>query len=343
MKKLAGLCLASWLAISTPIQTHARADVLALQEGYPQEYVVVKGDTLWDISGRFLKEPWRWPELWDVNPQIDDPHWIYPGDILYLTWVDGKPKLRKGNNKLTPRARVTPLENPIPAIPLKDMHAFMHENVILDEELMSDTPYILGGKNRRIIAGAGDRVYARGFIDDQHLNQSIYRPEKEFRDPVTQELLGYELFKVADTRISAINDDIATLELTKSQLEVRVMDRVMPAPESRIQSMFYPSPAPEETEGFILSVQRGVEKIGRFDAVAINKGRRDGVEEGNVFLVYAKGEEMVDPVTKELVQLPDEQAGSLMVFKTYDKVSYALVMTALNVLSVGDPIKSPDL
>lgn len=345
MKKLAGLCLASWLAITTPNQAHARADVLALQEGYPQEYVVVKGDTLWDISGRFLTQPWRWPEIWGVNPQIDDPHWIYPGDVIYMTWVDGKPRLRiKGDNKLVPRARATPLENPIPAIPLKDMDAFMQENVVLDDELLAETPYVLGGRNKRIIAGAGDRIYARGEMESDHKYQNIYRPLQAFHDPTTDELLGYELSKIAEAYVVSTNDeDITTLELAKSQQEVRVMDRVLPAPETRIQSMFYPAPAPEETEGYILSVDGGVQKIGRFDAVAINKGRREGVKPGHVFIVYAAGEEMDDPVTGERVKLPDEEAGTLMVYKVYDKVSYALVMTALNVLSVGDNFKSPDL
>lgn len=344
MKKLLGICLASWLALSAPTHVQARADQLQLQEGYPQEYVVVKGDTLWDISGRFLKEPWRWPEVWDVNPQIDDPHWIYPGDIIYLTWVDGKPRLSKkpGNSGIYPRARVSPLDGAIPAIPLKDLHAFLNDNVVLEEELLRDTPYILGGRNERIIAGAGDRVYARGNVDASHRMQNLYRPAKEFKDPVTDELLGYELFKVGEARLVAIEGDVASLDMVRSKIEVRVLDRVIPSYEGRIQSVFYPAPAPAVSEGFILSVLRGVEKIGRYDAVAINQGAREGIKPGHVYKVYTKGETIKDPVTQEMVTLPSEEAGTLMVFKAFDKVSYAVVMTARNVMSVGDRIRSPD-
>ncbi len=342
MKKLLGICLASWLALSTPIQVQARADQIQLQENHPQEYVVVKGDTLWDISGHFLKKPWRWPELWDVNPQIDDPHWIYPGDILYLTWVNGQPKLRLKDDRMQPRARVSKLDGAIPAIPLKDLYAFLSDNVVLDDELLKQTPYVLGGRNERIIAGAGDRIYARGEIDQGHVEQNVYRPAKEYIDPETKELLGYELLKVAEARITALNGDITSLDLVKSREEVRVLDRVIPSPETRIQSVFYPAAAPVEVGGEILSVLRGVTKIGRYDAVAINKGSREGLKSGHVFVVYTRGEAIVDPITKEKISLPAEEAGTLMIFKTFEKVSYGLVMTATNVLSIGDTIRSPD-
>jgi hypothetical protein len=342
MKKLLGICLASWLALSTPSQVQAKADQIQLQENYPQEYVVVKGDTLWDISGHFLKKPWRWPELWDVNPQVDDPHWIYPGDVLYLTWVNGKPKLSLKNDRMQPRARMSKLDGAIPAIPLKDLYAFLSDNVILNEELLKQTPYVLGGSNSRIVSGAGDRIYARGEIDQEHIAQNVYRPAKEYIDPSTKELLGYELLKVAEARVSALKGDITSLEIIKSREEVRVLDRVIPAPETRIQSVFYPVAAPLELEGQILSVLRGVTKIGRYDAVAINLGSREGLKTGHVFTVLTRGETIRDPLTKEKVTLPAEKAGTLMVFKTYEKVSYGLIMTATDVLSIGDMVHSPD-
>ncbi|SIS40552.1 LysM peptidoglycan-binding domain-containing protein [Neptunomonas antarctica] len=343
MKKLLGMCLASWLILSTPTQVQARADQIQLQENYPQEYVVVKGDTLWDISGHFLEKPWRWPELWDINPQIDDPHWIYPGDVLYLTWVNGQPKLRvKNDGRLQPHARVSKLDNAIPGIALKDLYAFLSDNVVLDDTLLAQTPYVLGGRNNRIISGAGDRIYARGEIDLEHSTQNVYRPAKSYIDPETQELLGYELLKVAEARVVSVKADITSLDIQKSREEVRVQDRVIPSPETRIQSVFYPVAAPAESEATILSVLRGVTKIGRYDAVAINKGSREGLKSGHVFIVYTKGETITDPVTQEEITLPSEEAGTLMVFKTFEKVSYGLVMTATNVLSVGDSLRSPD-
>lgn len=342
MKKLLGVCLASWLTVVTPAMAEVRADQLQLREGYPQEYVVVKGDTLWDISGHFLQEPWRWPQLWDVNPQIDNPHLIYPGDILYLTWVNGQPRLSKSrDDRLMPRARVSKIERAIPAIPLKDIYAFMNENVVLDSEMMEATPYILGGRDKRIIAGAGDRVYARGQLRSNSDAQNIYRPAKEYRDPVTDELLGYELTKVADATVTARNDDVSTLDVDKSRYEIRILDRVLPTPSSRLQSHFYPDAAPAGKNGLIISVPKGVNNIGRFDAVTINLGKREQVKAGDVFKIFTRGETVADPVTNEVVQLPMEEAGSLMVFKAYEKVSYGLVMTATNVLAVGDIIKSP--
>lgn len=344
MKKIVGLCLASWLTFAAPQAAFARGEPVQLQAGHPEEYVVVKGDTLWDISGRFLTKPWRWPEVWDINPQIDNPHLIYPGDIIYLTWVNGEPKLRlkSADNGIYPRARVSKLDPAINAIPLKDLHAFMSDNVVLDEELLKDTPYVLGGRNERIISGAGDRIYARGVMDSEQRMQSIYRPAKEYKDPETDELLGYELNKVGEGQVVGIQGDIITLELDKTKEEVRVLDRVIPAPEGRIQSMFYPAPAPEESKGFILSVLRGVSKIGRYDAVAISQGERDGVQPGHVYQIFSKGESIKDPITEQTVQLPSEEAGTLMVFKSYEKVSYALIMTATNVISIGDQIRAAD-
>lgn len=347
MRKLLSACLASCLLALPATWALAKGDKLQLKEGHPQEYVVVKGDTLWDISGRFLQKPWRWPEIWGINKQIADPHWIYPGDVIYLTWVDGQPRLQvkgdgKGDGRLQPRVRVTPLDSAIPAIALKDLNAFLSDNAVLEDELLRSTPYVIGNRNQSVIAGAGDRVYAKGSLEDTTEQQNIYRPAREYVDPITGELLGYELHKVAESRVSASNDDVISLDIIRSNMEIRVQDRVLPAPEGRVQSAFYPAAAPADAQGVILAVLRGVNKIGRYDGVAINLGQRDGIEPGHVFIVKTQGEQIKDPVSGAIVQLPSENAGTLMVFKSYDKVSYALMMTATNVMSVGDPIRSPD-
>lgn len=342
---LSATLTAAWLLLGSPVQAEVHKDPVELAQGHPTEYVVVKGDTLWDISGRFLKSPWRWPDVWEVNPQIDNPHLIYPGDIIYLTWVDGQPRLglRRGVVKLSPKARVTPLEKAIPTIPLRDIAGFLNDNLVVDQDMLEDTPYVIGGQNQRILAGAGDRVYARGEPVDNIQLQNLYRPAKAYTDPVTDELLGYELYKVADGRILAHDSDtrVLTIELLSSEEEVRVRDRVLPSAESRIDSVFYPSPGPELSNGLILDVLGGVANIGQFDAVALNVGSREGVEVGNVFAVYGQGEVIEDPVTGETIQLPSERAGELMVFKVFDKVSYGLVMRATNVITVGDHLRTP--
>ena len=333
------------LLLVSPAQAEVRQDRIELAEGHPTEYVVVKGDTLWDISGRFLKSPWRWPDVWEVNPQIDNPHLIYPGDIIYLTWVDGQPRLslKRGVLRLSPKARMTPLEQAIPAIPLRDIAGFISDNLVVDEEMLETTPYVIGGKNQRILAGAGDLVYARGEPEETVSLQVIYRPAKAYIDPVTEELLGYELYKVADGRILAqdAESQVMTISLLQSEEEVRIRDRVMPNSETRIDSVFYPAPGPELPQGVIIDVLGGVANIGQFDAVALNVGKREGVEVGQVFAVYNRGELIEDPVTEETVQLPSERAGELMIFKVFDKVSYGLVMRATNVISVGDQLRTP--
>lgn len=344
-RTLCAMLTTACLLLASPAQAEVRQDRIELAEGHPTEYVVVKGDTLWDISGRFLKSPWRWPDVWDVNPQIDNPHLIYPGDIIYLTWVDGQPRLslKRGVRKLSPKARVTPLEQAIPAIPLRDIAGFLNDNLVVDEDMLETTPYVIGGKNQRILAGAGDQVYARGEPVQNISLQSIYRPAKAYTDPVTEELLGYELYKVADGRIMAHDADsqVMTISLLKSEEEVRIRDRVMPNSETRIDSVFYPAPGPELSNGVILDVLGGVANIGQFDAVALNVGEREGVEVGHVFAVYNVGELIEDPVTGETVKLPSERAGELMVFKVFDRVSYGLVMRATNVISVGDQLRTP--
>jgi len=336
---------AAFLLLGSPAQAEVRKDRIELAEGHPTEYVVVKGDTLWDISGRFLKSPWLWPDVWYVNPQIDNPHLIYPGDVIYLTWVDGQPRLslKRGVAKLGPRARVSPLDQAIPAIALKDIAGFLNDNIVLEQDLLERAPYVIGGQNERIIAGAGDRVYARGEPVENVALQGVYRPAKAYNDPFTNELLGYELYRVADGRITARDSDtrVLSMDLLESNEEVRVRDRVVPNDESRIQSVFYPSTGPELANAVIIDVLGGVAKIGQFDAVTLNVGAREGVEIGNVLAVYSRGEMVKDPVTNELVALPSERAGTLMVFKVFDKVSYGLVMRANDVISVGDRLKSP--
>lgn len=336
---------ALFLLLGSPAQAEVRKDRIELAEGHPTEYVVVKGDTLWDISGRFLKSPWLWPDVWYVNPQIDNPHLIYPGDIIYLTWVDGQPRLglKRGVVKLGPKARVSPLDDAIPAIPLKDIAAFLNDNIVLEQDMLDAAPYVIGGKNERIIAGAGDRIYARGVPIENLSLQGVYRPAKPYNDPFTNELLGYELYRVADGRIMARDTEsqVLTMDLLESNEEVRVRDRVVPNDESRIQSVFYPSTGPELDNAVIIGVLGGVSKIGQFDAVTLNVGAREGIEIGHVMAVYNEGELVKDPVTNEMISLPSERAGTLMVFKVFDKVSYGLIMRATNVISVGDRLRSP--
>jgi hypothetical protein len=343
MKQLLCGLLTAGLLFSSVAAAQTGQDQLQLKQDHPTEHVVVKGDTLWDISGHFLNRPWRWPEIWGVNPQIDNPHLIYPGDVIYLTWVDGQPRLglRPGDGRLSPQVREMPLEQAIPAISLRDINSFISDNLVVQDDVLEQAPYVVGGDNRRLITGAGDRAYARGKLVRDDRNQAVYRPAREYFDPVTGEFLGYELFKVADAVISAVQEDVISLDLQSSNEEVRATYRVLPTEETRIQSMFYPKPAPDGQEGLIIGLLKGVSSAGQYDAVVLNVGQREQIEPGHVFSIYRTGETIRDPVVNDTVQLPSEHAGILMVFKSFDKVSYGLIMRATNVISVGDEIRNP--
>lgn len=342
-KLLTGVALIA-LAMSLTI-SHVMADEVQFVEGHPHQYTVVKGDTLWDISATFLESPWLWPKVWSVNPQIDNPHLIFPGDVVYLIYVNGKPQLRvdRGPLKLSPSIRRTALEQAVKAIPLQDLKSFLSDNLVLQENELDTAPYVLGSENKSIIAGAGDRVYARGKLPAVDQNYyGIYRPQRIYKDPVTEEILGYESRTIGGGYLVAVDDDVLTIDLKRTSEEVRIKDRVLPTKEEVIQSVFYPASPDNEVKGQILSVLRGVSKIGQFDVVALNLGEREEMQPGHVLHVYKRGEAVKDPMTGEIVKLPSERRGMVMIFKVFDRVSYALVMKAQAALSVLDEVRTPN-
>ena len=327
----------------------AQAEV-QLKDGHPQAYTVVRGDTLWDISGKFLRQPWKWPEIWQANPQVQNPHLIYPGDVLNLVYVDGQPRIvlnrgeSRGTIKLSPNVRSTPLAEAIPTIPLEKINSFLLSNRILDSEAqLSQSPYVVAGNAERVVSGAGDRLYARG--DFVHGGEGqvygIFRQGKTYTDPRTGELLGINADDIGTGEVVAEEGDIATLVLSRTTQEVRLGDRLLPTEERSVSSTFQPSEPATPVDGEILDVPRGVTQIGQLDVVTLNKGRRDGLEEGNVLAVYRNGEIVRDRITGESVKIPDERAGLLMVFRAYDKLSYGLVLNATRALEVHDKVRNP--
>lgn len=343
MRKLfTGVALVT-LAMSLTM-SRAVADEVQFVDGHPHQYTVVKGDTLWDISATFLESPWLWPKVWSVNPQIDNPHLIFPGDIVYLIYVNGKPQLRvdRGPKKLSPTIRRSALDQAVKAIPLQDLKSFLSDNLVLQENELEAAPYILASENNSIIAGAGDRVYARGKLPAVDQNYyGVYRPQRIYKDPVTEEILGYESRTIGGGYLVAANDDVLTIDLKRTSEEVRIKDRVLPTQEEVIQSVFYPASPDNDVKGQILSVLRGVSKIGQFDVVAINLGEREEMKPGHVLHVFVRGETVKDPVTRELIKLPSERRGTVMIFKVFERVSYALVMKATADLSVLDEVRTP--
>ena len=323
----------------------AVADVLALKPDHPQVYVVKKGDTLWDISNVFLKDPWRWPQLWRVNPQVKNPHLIYPGDELNLVYIDGKPQLvlKRGRDvKLTPEVRATPIERAIPAIPLEAINAFLNRGRIVEVGVLEKAPYVLSGKEGHIVGGAGDEIYGRGEFDASgQTSYGIFRKGEVFVDPDTGETLGVQALDIGLAKLISVEKDVATLALNRSTQEVRRRDRLLPEEEREINANFFPSAPDQDIHGRLLAVEGGVSQIGFMSVVVISKGAREGLKDGDLLAIYKTGETVKDPMTNDLVKTPDFRAGLLMVFRVFDKVSYGLVLRAERPLKVNDSVRNP--
>ena len=344
------------IAVSIAALAWSAADELSqyLKADHPDVYTVVKGDTLWDISGKFLERPWLWPELWRINPQIENPHLIYPGDRIALVYVDGQPRLvlERGDagrtvrmvpsdtETLSPKIRYEPLESAIPAIRLDDIQGFLVQNRVVDPSLLSNAPYVVQGESERIVLGAGDRLYVRGVLPESE-SFNVVRRGPLYVDPETNEVLGREATYIGLGQVVGQDVDIATMLMTDTREEVQVGDRVLPTEERRVDSSFFPSAPPANTHGEIISVFGGVSQVGQYDVVVINRGAREGIDVGNVFAIYKKGAMARDRIANEMVQLPSERAGLMMVFRTFEKLSYALVLVTERPLEVRDEIRNP--
>jgi hypothetical protein len=317
-----------------------------LKEDVPETYIVKKGDTLWGISGMYLQKPWLWPQLWDANPQIDNPHLIYPGDELYLVWIDGQPRLRmrRGRDvKMTPNMRVSDLDLAIPIIPLDEIGPWLKWSRIVAEGELNGAPYIVAGSQNHLLSAPGDQVFGRGDFPEGERAFGIYRPGEAYYDPITNELLGYQAQDIGNTKLlSSSAESVAELEVTRVTEEVRISDRLLPMRERTIDATFHPRPPSVEIkDGFMIAVPGGVTQIGTNDIVVVNKGERDGLEVGQVLAVYQSGQLIFDDIAKENVQLPDIRAGLAMVFEVFEKASYAIILKSDKPLKVGDKVKNP--
>ncbi|QEA37810.1 LysM peptidoglycan-binding domain-containing protein [Pistricoccus aurantiacus] len=316
-----------------------------LKENAPQRYTVVRGDTLWDISGRYLRHPWLWPELWQVNSQIDNPHLIYPGDTIVLEDCNGRPclMLEKGREvvKLSPDIRRIPRREAVAPLPLEKVRHFLDEYRILgDDRTTGDFAYVVAGDDRQVISGAGDTVYARGNLTPRQA-YAIYRPGERYV-AAGGEVLGRELIQVATGRHQASQGDIATLTLDTSRQEVSSGDLVLPlVPVMRADEFELRAPS-RPIDSQIIAVPGGVRFAGQRQVVTLDAGARSGLAAGQVLKVVQPGEMVSDPRSDEILQLPAVEAGFVMVFQVYDKLSYALVMQTSRPLSVGDRLRNPD-
>jgi LysM domain-containing protein len=338
MKKVLLAFLGIWIMIS------AIAAEAPFNDDIPDTYTVKKGDTLWGISAYFLSQPWLWPEIWHINPQIRNPHLIYPGDSVDLIYLDGKPRLmlnRGRNVKLSPQIKETANREPIPALPLDKIDSFLSRTRVVDPGVLEAAPYVVAGQEKHLLTGIGDDFYARGDFSNQIGFYGVYRDGGPYIDPVTKELLGIRAQDIGSANLKLINDDIGTLGATRSVEEIRVGDRLLPDEERKIDTTFHPNQPPQGTEGLIISVEGGVNNAGFLDVVALNLGDRNDLESGDLLAIYKTGEVVKDRVVGGTIALPPERAGLLMVFRTFEKMSYGLVLKANRPMAINDIVKNP--
>ena len=339
-------CISVCLLLSSMLFSSWLYAAVELKDKAPQTYIVKKGDTLWGISGMYLAEPWLWPQLWDVNPQIDNPHLIYPGDELHIVWVDGQPRLRlkRGRNvKLTPNMRVSELDLAIPIIPLDEIGAFLRGHRILGPSDIENSAYVVAGAQGHLLSAPGDRIFGRGPFPDGERAFGIFRGGDTYRDPITNEVLGYQAKDIGSAQMLSSNeDDVVELEITRVTEEVRITDRLLPNEDKILDATFHPR-APEEeiVDGFMIAVDGGVSQIGPWDIVVLNRGARNGLEIGHVLAIYQTGYVVHDEIRGDDVALPDVRAGLLMVFDVFEKASYAIVLKTNRPLKVMDKVKNP--
>ena len=317
---------------------------VVIKEDLPNSYTVVRGDTLWDISAVFLQDPWMWPEIWHANQQIDNPHLIYPGDVISLVYIDGVPQLkivRSREVKQSPKIRSLDHAEAITALPLNVISTFLSKTRVTDDATLKGAPYVLGGAERRILVGVSDDFYARGDFTGNRLNYGIYRRGEAYIDPQSGELLGIRAIDIGAAKIKALKKDVATLNASRAEGEIRINDRLLMAEERTLASTFYPRAPATEINGAVINVEEGVRNAGALDVVAINRGDRDGLQSEDTLAIFKRGELVKDRIASERVRLPDERIGLLMVFDTYEKMSFALVMEADRQIDLGDLLRNP--
>jgi hypothetical protein len=343
-----------------PYAAPAHGGAVALAPNAPDSYVVKRGDTLWGIAKVFLRDPWYWPEIWQVNQQIQNPHLIYPGDTLRLVYIDGQPRItlqrgmvERGNSaRVEPRVRSQPLEAAVTTIPYEAVAAFMSKPSVLSKEQIKTAPYVFATRDDHVALAEGDTLYARGFVTPAQMgtHYNVVRVGDALRDPDDNRIVGYDGIFTASARVTRLGDP-TTLIMTDSARETELGDKLF-AGGVDVPLDFIPSSPKIKVNGRIMAVSDGVTIIGQYQVVVINRGARDGLAPGNVLAVFEVGGSQRDTVNRgylggmsrlgaKNVRLPDERTGTFMVFKTFDRMSYGLIMEAKNIIHVSDRVENP--
>lgn len=387
---LSSVLIPALLAVLVAFPVAAQVE---LNPNHPETYTVRRGDTLWGIAGRFLRDPWRWSQIWDANREIGDPNLIYPGDVLSLYYTNGQPRIGFAGGmrtvRLSPRVRVSQLQAPVPTVPIGSIRPFLSRPYVLDRAEIDALPYVVSFLDKRVLGGLGDRMYVRSILGGADDRYHVVRPGGPYRDPDSGNILGYKALYIADAILERRGDP-ASLRIDSMALETEIGDRVLPATADEPLQTFYPRPGPSGRRGRIISVLNGVSQIGLHNVVVLNLGSDQGIEKGHVFNIYNGGDQVQDRVASgaskwdwkhmkfwsqefwygdyrtdgwledepnpnepfplhmeahplsEDYLLPYERAGTLMVFRTFDRVSFALVMQATRAMNVLDTVRPPE-
>ena len=368
------------------------AQDVAVRSDHPDEYVVVRGDTLWDISGRFLDRPWQWPAIWHVNPQIENPHLIYPGDVISLVYVDGIPqlRLRRGGAdtvKLSPSIRLMDRDDAIKAIPFESIEPFIKDLRILSPSEFEGLPYIVANTEDRLTATYTDTTYARGLdaqvgeefvvgrltniydsfgnppeirrvLPKEHWKQvpNVWDRNDKIYNPVSpwhrrpQNPIGYELLEVSRVRVVKAGE-ITVMDIIRDRTEVKPGDFILPVSDMGYESTFFPRAMDSVPSGLrVLATSGQRTGVGTYQIVSMNGGTNQGIEAGHVFSAFRTGEEVQDRTgyrhgsfSKDAeVRLPEVFDGRVMVFRTFEDISYAMVMRGARAVAEYDVLRHPD-
>jgi LysM repeat protein len=325
----------------------------ALKPTAPLSYTVKSGDTLWDISNMFLRDPWLWPEIWHVNPAVQNPHLIYPGDVLTLArGANGQPEvsLTRGNVvRVQPLIRSTPIEGPIATIPFDAIKAFLGKPSIVSKDDLKNAPRVAGLRDRHLVAGAGHEFYVKGMENHEPGRFSVVRVGEELKDPESGKVLGYMGTYTGAARVDRITD-LSKATLIDSARETTSGELLFAEDAQTVSADLLPHSPPADVNGQIIAVVDGVSLIGSYQVVAINRGSRHGLEAGHVLAIDERGEVVEDGSCKQsrwsfcgnkTLTLPSERAGTLLVFKTYEQLSYGLIVDAIVPVRVTDFVRTP--
>ena len=350
------IIFALYLSFSTAIAfaQGTSAAPIELAPDAPDRHIVVQGDTLWGIAGKFLKDPLRWPDIWRMNSeQVKNPHRIYPGQVVILDRSGDQPQLRIGIVKLSPEVREQPIPKEIPAIPAQAIEPFLSQPLVIESNGFLLAPRVVGTQENRVVVGNGDVVYAAD-VDPQIRNWQLFREGKPLTDPDTKEVLGLEAVYLGNARSIQTQGDVTTLEVTSLKQEILRGDRLVPANQPGIMS-YIPRVPSQPVNGRVLSLYGGVGEGGRHSVIAISRGTREGLEMGHVLALYRGGITVTNRFTVDASSsswrfaddkpqthvLPDERYGLVFIFRVFEKVSYGLILSASRPVMSGDYVRQP--